>query len=139
MAQYFKNYILNLKHPEFTLQKQVCKFLDIQFPKALYLSDTVASVKLTAPQQIRNKSIQKEGFKCPDLLILEPVGNFKGLFIELKTETPFKKNGEIKKNEHLEGQLKTINELKERGYHATFSWGFDMTIKIISDYFNQRI
>lgn len=127
-----------MKHPEFKLQKAVCKYLDIQYSSALYLSDTVASIKLTIPQQVRNKEIQKEGFKCPDLLILEPRGNYKGLFIELKTETPFKKNGEIKKNDHLEGQNRTINDLKARGYYATFSWGFDMTRQIIDNYFNQK-
>ena len=128
-------------HPEFILQKAVCRYLNVQFPKALYLSDTVAAVKLSMPQQARNKSIQKDGFKCPDLLILEPIGKFKGLFIELKTEKPFKKDGTIKasQNNHLEGQLKTINNLKERGYYSCFSWGFDMTKEIIDNYFNQKL
>ena len=127
--------------PEFTLQKSVCQYLNIQYPKAVYMSDTVASIKLTIPQQVRNKAIQKDGFKCPDLLIFEPNENFKGLFIELKNETPFKKNGEIKasQNNHLELQLKTLEQMKERGYYATFSWGFEMTKKIIDDYFSNKL
>jgi len=130
-----------LVHPEFTLQKYICQYLNVQYPKALYLSDTVASVKLSLPQQSRNKSIQKDGFKCPDLLVLEPIGEFKGLFIELKIESPFKKDGQIKasQKDHLKGQLKTINDLKERGYYATFSWGFDMTKSIIDNYFNHKL
>ena len=123
-----------MKHPEFQLQSQVCNWLKIQYPKVLFASDTIASIKLTPQQQLRNKKIQNSDFKLPDLLIFEPKGNFSGLFIELKVKSPFKKNGEILKDEHLEGQLKTINDLKSKGYYACFSWSFEMTISIINQY-----
>lgn len=126
------------KQPEFELQKSICRWLSIQYPKALYLSDTIASVKLTIPQQNRNKLIQKNAFKCPDLLIFEPNEKYKGLFIELKVKSPFKKNGEILKDEHLEGQQKTINDLKSKGYYACFSWGFEMTVEIINKYMSEK-
>ena len=64
---------------EFILQKQICQWLSIQYPDVLFLSDTVASVKLTMPQSIRNKSIQKNGFKTPDLIILCPNKDYYGL------------------------------------------------------------
>ena len=82
------------------------------------------------------KKIQKNGFSCTDLLILEPTNGYSGLFIELKIETPFKKNGEIKasKDDHLKNQLEAINKLKEKGYMALFSWNFDMTKDIIDNY-----
>ena len=123
-----------MKHPEFQLQSQVCNWLKIQYPKVLFASDTIASIKLTPQQQLRNKKIQNSDFKLPDLLIFEPKGSFSGLFIELKVKSPFKKNGEILKDEHLEGQLKTINDLKSKGYYACFSWSFEMTISIINQY-----
>lgn len=122
------------KQNEYLLQKQVCEYLELQYPNVLFLSDTIASIKLTMPQAVRNKAIQKKGFKCPDLLILEPNELFNGLFIELKTETPFRKDGRIKKNEHLEGQLKTINELSKKNYFCCFSWSFEMTKEIIDKY-----
>ncbi len=122
--------------PEFILQKQVCKWLDLQFPKVLYLSDTIASIKLTIPQQVRNKQIQKQGFKCPDLLILQPNNTYHGLFIELKVKNPYKKDGLIYKDEHLEAQYKTITDLQSKGYYATFSWDFEMTKTIITEYLN---
>ena len=122
------------KQPEFQLQKAVCKYLNYQYPNVLYLSDTIASVKLTIPQSIRNASIQKQGFKTPDLIILQPNRKYNGLFIELKIKTPFKKNGELLKNEHLEAQQKTIDDLNERGYYACFSWSFEMTKEIIDNY-----
>lgn len=122
------------RQPEYHLQKMVCDYLRLQYPEVLFLSDTVASVKLTAIQGARNKAIQNQGFKTPDLIILEPRGGYAGLFIELKVESPFKKDGTFKKDEHLEGQLKSINDLKRKGYYASFSWGFEMTKAMIDNY-----
>lgn len=123
-----------MNHKEFYLHKSVCDYLKLQYPSVLFMSDTIASVKLTMGQAKRNKDIQKQGFKTPDLIIFEPRNGFHGLFIELKTESPFKKDGTIYSNEHLEGQAKTIEDLKQRGYYAAFSWGFDMTKQIIDNY-----
>jgi len=125
--------------PEFTLQKQTCKWLDLQHKDVLYLSDTIASIKLTIPQQVRNKQIQKTDFKCPDLIILQPNNKFHGLFIELKVKSPYKKDGTVYKDEHLEGQQKTIQDLLEKGYFACFSWDFEMTKNIITSYLNNKI
>lgn len=120
--------------PEYSLQVAVCNWLDLQHPNVLYMSDTVASLKLTMGQAMRNKKIQKDGFKTPDLIIFEPRGGYFGLFIELKVKSPFKQNGELLKSDHLEGQQKTINDLIERGYYATFATGFDEAIEIIKKY-----
>lgn len=128
-----------MKHLEYDLQVAVCEYLNYQYSEINYISDTIANLKLTATQAGRNKKIQKNGFKTPDLLIFEPKNNFCGLFIELKLKTPFKKNGIIKAstNNHLEFQLKTIENLNKKGYSAHFSWGFDMTKEIIDNYLNQ--
>ena len=127
-----------MKHKEYELQKQVCEYLNTQYPDVLYMSDTIASVKLTLPQGARNKAIQKEGFKTPDLIIFEPNRFFHGLFIELKTETPYKKNGEIKSNDHLKGQESTLKELIQKGYDAGFAWSFEMAKKRIDVYMDLR-
>lgn len=126
------------KQPEYQLQKQVCAWFRLQFPHTLFMSDTIAATRLTFSQQHRNKAIQCSGFHCPDLIIFEPKGIYHGLFIELKVESPYKKDGTIKKstNDHLYNQYKTIQDLQHRGYFATFSYSFDMTIKIIEDYMN---
>lgn len=97
--------------PEYGLQKHICDYLRVQYPDVLFLSDTVASVRLTIPQQMRNKAIQKNGFACPDLIILEPKNGFNGLFIELKVQSPFKKNGELLKVDHLHRQQKRLQGL----------------------------
>lgn len=128
-----------MKHNEYLLQKQICQLLSFQYPNLLFLSDTVASVKLSIPQQMRNKAIQNSSFKCPDLLILKPNNNHCGLFLELKTKSPFKRNGEILLNEHLIAQHKSINELNDLGYYAAFVWSFDMAKDIIIKYLKNEI
>ena len=123
-----------MHHKEYNLQKQVSKYLELQYPSVLFFSDTIANVKLNKKQGSRNKAIQKDGFKMPDIIILEPNKQFNGLCIELKIESPFKKNGELKKSEHLQGQAKSIKDLNNKGYFATFAVGFDETKKIIDNY-----
>ena len=128
-----------MKHPEYELQKMVCRYLELQYPSVLFLSDVKASVKLTIPQARRNKAIQKHGFKCPDLLILERRGGSAGLFIELKIETPFKKNGDIKasQDDHLKLQFESLMTLNERGYYSGFAWTFEQAKTWIDDYMKQ--
>ena len=122
------------KQLEFELQKAICRYICLQYPNVLFLSDTIASIKLTEMQGARNKLIQKKDFKTPDLIILEPKGIYHGLFIELKIKSPFKKNGSLYKNEHLEAQQKSINDLNQKGYLAMFSVGFEETKKNIDYY-----
>jgi hypothetical protein len=128
-----------MKHPEYYLQVAVCDWLNLKYPTLLFMSDTVASLKLTMGQATRNKKIQKDGFKTPDVIIFEPRGKYHGLFVELKVKSPFKKNGELLKSDHLEGQQKTINDLNERGYYATLATGFDETVGIINNYMNNKL
>jgi hypothetical protein len=125
-----------MKHEEYELQKSVARYLSLIYPEVDFLSDTIASVKLTERQASRNKLVQKQGFKCPDLLILEPRKGFFGLFIELKIATPFKKDGTIKasQKDHLKLQNQYLQKLSSKGYLAVFSWSFDMTKKIIDEY-----
>lgn len=123
--------------PEYQLQKQIATYLKNQYPKVLFLSDTVASVKLTAPQQSRNKEIQCQKFKCPDLIIFQPNNFYHGLFIELKAESPYLKDGiTLKSDLHIQEQNKTLTELTEKGYLAVFIWTFDRAKNIIDGYIN---
>jgi hypothetical protein len=127
-----------MKHEEYELQKSVARYLSYQYTDVDFLSDTIASVKLTERQAGRNKLVQKNGFKCPDVLILEPRKGFCGLFIELKIDTPFKKDGTIKASskDHLKLQHECLQKLSLKGYKAEFSWSFDMTKQIIDEYLN---
>lgn len=124
------------KQPEFILQRQVCAYLRVQYKDVLFMSDTIASVKLTEAQATRNSSVQKRGFKTPDLIIFAPRGIYHGLFIELKVKSPYKKDGSLLENYHLKAQEETIKNLRELGYYAVFSWEFEKTKNIIDWYLN---
>lgn len=128
-----------MKHAEYELQKQVCTYLKMQYPHVMFLSDTVANLSLTMMQATRNKAIQKPGFKCPDLIILHPNKKHKGLFLELKTRSPYQKNGKLYKSEHLEGQQLTMDRLNNIGYFATFSTGFEHSKDFIDRYMKDLI
>lgn len=141
-----------MKHLEFELQKKIANYLNVVHPKILYLSDTIANIKLTPQQQQRNKLIQKAGFKCPDVLILKPNEKYHSLFLELKLESPYKKDGSLKKQmipiykkiggkkikigeyNHLEEQERTLKELNNLGFYACFVWSYEAAIQIIDNY-----
>lgn len=123
---------------EYNLQKSICQYLRIQYPNVLFYSDTVAQVKLTMPQAVRNKAIQKEGFKMPDLVILQPNSKYSGLLIELKKESPLLKNGKLSTEKHIQAQFQSINELKEKGYFACFGWTFEGIKEIVDNYMNLK-
>ena len=129
------------KQSEYAFQKQLCGYINTQYKDVLYLSDTIASVKLSFPQQQRNKAVQKKGFKCPDLIILEPTAKYKGLFLELKIESPYYVNDptRLKANEHIEQQAKSMELLRKKGYFCTFVWDFDTAKQIIDKYLKNEL
>lgn len=125
-----------MQHREYEFQKAVCRYISYKYPDVYFDSDTIASVKLTQQQAARNKAIQKKDFKRPDIAIYEPNNHYHGLFIELKIESPFKKDGTLKKNEHLEAQQKTIEKLNQKGYLALFCWTFEQVESVLNQYFS---
>jgi hypothetical protein len=122
------------QQPEFQLQKMVAEYLCRQYPGVLFLSDARAFLKLTIPQAVRSKQVQKPGFACPDLIIFEPRKGHHGLFFELKAETPLKQDGKFKKDAHIQGQCRFLAILNDKGYHASFQWNFD-EIKRVLDWY----
>jgi hypothetical protein len=132
------------EQPEFLLQCQVSSYLKVQYPKIGFLSDTVASVKLTMQQATRNKKIQCEGFKCPDLIIFATReidgARFSGLLIELKAESPYLKNGKgLSKKQHIQAQGKELDRLASEGYFTAFAWSFEMAKGIIDKYLKGQL
>lgn len=120
--------------PEFELQCAVAEYLRRQYPNVMFLSDVRASLKLTGPQQVRQKKLQADNFAMPDMVIFKPSYGFHGLFLEFKAETPFKKDGTLKKNEHLEAQATAIERLENLDYLAMFVWDFERAKEFIDTY-----
>lgn len=64
---------------------------------------------------------------------------YNGLYLELKAEgnSPFKKDGSLKKDEHLEEQEEMLEALRSRGYKAEFAVGFEEAKELIDDYLGE--
>ena len=126
-----------MKHTESHLAAQVAIYLQIQYPDVIYKFDLASDQRLSIQQANRNSKLLGKWSKgSPDLTILEMKKGYGALFIELKADgsSPFKKNGELKKNIHLETQARFHKKLRAKGYFVTFATGFDETVSIIKEY-----
>ena len=107
----------------------------MQYPDVIFHSDFGSGVKLT-PWQARMQKMQNGGRRAwPDMMIAEPIGNYHGLFIELKREGARlkKQNGEWASS-HIAEQNIMLNELSNKGYKAEFAIGFEQALDLIDDY-----
>lgn len=119
---------------EYILAKQIAQFMRYQYPKIIYHFD-LAGLNLSRAQAGMMKAIQgKRGF--PDLFIAQANECYHGLFLELKTVSPFKKDGTIKKDKHLEEQDEMHIKLRSEGYCTKFVVGYEETEQAIKYYLN---
>jgi hypothetical protein len=131
---------------EHQLYVKIAEYLQENYPDVIYRFDIAADLKLTQGQAAKFKRLHpRRGY--PDLFIAKPKdglnmdtgGNpnyYAGLYLELKAEgnSPFKKDGSLKKDQHLEEQMAILEKLRRRGYRADFATGFDEARAIIDDY-----
>lgn len=135
---------------EHNLYEQIAQYLQLQYPNVIYRFDLAADIKLTPGQAAKHHRLHpKRGY--PDLLIAESSENINskdwngivrewgfyfGLYLEIKTESnsPYKKDGTLKKDQHLEEQARMLEKLRARGYKAEFGVGFEGCKKIIDEY-----
>ena len=120
------------------IQRQICNYISTFYPDIIFLSD-LSGIKLSMYQAKKIRDL-KSCRGIPDLLILEPRNNYHGLLIEIKKDgvRVLKKDGKVPKNDHLQEQWKVVNNLRLKGYYATFCIGYAHTKKIIDDYLNQK-
>ena len=135
---------------EHSLYEQIARYLQLQYPSVIYRFDVGSDLKLTPGQAAKHKRLHPErGY--PDLYIAESSENINskdwngivrewgfyfGLYLEIKTESnsPYKKDGTLKKDQHLEEQARMLEKLRARGYKAEFGVGFEGCKKIIDEY-----
>lgn len=141
---------------EHSLYEQIARYLQLQYPNVIYRFDIAADLKLTPGQAAKHKRLHPErGY--PDLFIAKPkevkvktalgggyilveAKTLSGLYLEIKTESnsPYKKDGTLKKDQHLEEQAKMLEKLRARGYRAEFGVGFEGCKQIIDEYFKKQ-
>ena len=122
------------KITERLVHKQVAVYLKNQYPKVRFI--TTLDGEFFSEHQAQHVRALQHSRGAPDLLIFAPMWTYFGLAIEIKRtrSDAFKKNGELKKSEHLEEQQEWLNYLAGAGWKATFGCGFDECKLIIDKY-----
>ena len=110
--------------PEHDIQCEIVRRLKEHSPKIMFCA-TVGGVRLSMNQAKRMKAA---GYLAgvPDMLFFEPRGEHVGLAIELKA-----KRGRVSA-----AQRDAIRRLNDRGWRAVVCTGFDETVAVLRDYFD---
>ncbi len=120
---------------EDNIHKQICEYIKLQYPDFEFNTD-MSGIKLTIGQAKKIKKLRSSR-AFPDIVIYEPTTKYCGLFLEVKKETPFKINGDLKKCEHLKEQQIKMDKLIYKGYSCSFVWSLDMAINVINEYLDE--
>ena len=116
--------------PEYKIQAAFVKEMSVRYPEIMVFSDCAAHIKKTLFQQQRANALSTPGEKWPDVMIAQPSGDYAGLWLEFKAETPYKVDGAtLKKNDHNEAQRDTMARLWNRGYACHFVWTVEMAME----------
>lgn len=124
----------NNKHEQ-KLQIQIATYMKLKHPEIIFYSDVASGCKLTIGQTMLNKRMQYSR-ALPDMFIAHTNRTCGGLFLELKKskDQVCRKDGTIRKNEHIQEQAEMLRKLQLRGYKAVFACGFDESVNIIEEY-----
>lgn len=123
------------------IQIMCSDWINIRYPELskLYFFNSFQGMRLNFGQIKKAKKTGGLKTGLPDFMFMKNNGVYSGLFIELKKETPYLKNGQLKKDDHLELQRDVLEQLKIEGYFAVFAWSFDQFKKIVTDYMENKL
>jgi len=124
------------------LHIQICDYIKLQYPDVIFTSESsgeyVGGKDGKGWARLQKMKRKRSIHKLPDIWIVEPNSSFHGMFLEIKKESPFKKNGELKAGGHLEAQSYILEMLKKKRYFAQFVWTFDDARFLIDLYMSTR-
>lgn len=138
---------------EYDIYKKIAEYMAVQYPTVIYHFD-LAGANMSMAQAGKNNAIQmaekdieqvhfnkrgklkKQTIKFPDFQICRRSfqGEFIGLFLEIKKEGIYKKDGSTCKTEHIRQQKKILHRLNSQGYFAEFAIGVAQAINFINYY-----
>tara|TARA_R110000787_G_scaffold212140_2_gene321927 strand:+ start:1035 stop:1442 length:408 start_codon:yes stop_codon:yes gene_type:complete len=115
-------------------QIKLCDYIRENYPETIFNSDH-SGIRVGQGLANKIKKLHSEN-GIPDLSIDEPRGGYFGLKIELKAtgNSPFRKTGMLKDNEHLRTQWKMLTRLCNKGYFAGFCTGYDEAKAVVDWY-----
>lgn len=122
------------------LHAQICDYIKKRYPSVIFNTD-LSGLRLTLGQATQAKHL-RSGNGFPDIVIYKMKTElyvdkvYGALFLEVKKESPFKRNWKLKNNAHLIEQNEMHIRLRDAGYAACFVWTFEQAVKIIDNYLN---
>ena len=120
-------------------QIQFIKYAELQYPGIEFRVDKDGQFARGKALWSKAKQKGKKGF--PDVVIPVPRGTYTGLVIEMKRsgEAVYKKDGGLRKDDHLEDQQWWLNWFKSCGCHAVFCIGFDEAKQVLDNYMREKL
>jgi hypothetical protein len=127
-----------MRKQEERLQSQLSRYIRLQYPNVVFTSES-SGLRVAIGVAVKMKN-QRSDHKLPDMIILESNEKYNGLIIELKKNRAeiYKKDGTLKKSEHVEKQRKTLLLLKLQGYMAVFCCGFEDAKNVVDYYMSVK-
>lgn len=118
-----------MKNPEQLLATEVANFLMMEYPNIIYRFDIAADIPLPPHLASRNRQLHGKFTRgYPDLLICKKVGDFGGLYLELKATK------KVPNTEHTRRQAIYHQLLRDAGYKAMFVCGLENAKKEIKKF-----
>jgi len=109
-------------------------YMKYKHPKILVNAD-MGGIKLSIGYAVKCKRLgNRKGW--PDIFLAEPVGNYHGLFLEMKQVGVkcYKKDGSVVAVDRIIEQHNVLETLRSKGYVAMFCEGFDQAVTVTEDY-----
>lgn len=110
------------------LMNAVCKYLRQR--GYLFYGDFAAGMYLSM-YQARLVARYRSCIGLPDVVVFHRTEQYVGFAFELKKQSPYKKNGELRKDAHIAEQHKVLQRLREMGWYADFVWNLEQVKKIL--------
>tara|TARA_R110000787_G_scaffold106693_3_gene214493 strand:+ start:1166 stop:1537 length:372 start_codon:yes stop_codon:yes gene_type:complete len=113
---------------------QICNYIKVKYPSVLFTSEN--SGLRVFWKQAKMLKAMRSCSGLPDIMIFEPRKQKAGMFLEVKKEGTkiYKRDGDLRKDKHLNEQEDILHRLKQKGYFAEFVVGFDEARSIIDWY-----
>ena len=130
------------KLSEEQIHRQCVRWLKAQYPKVMFITDMsgvpmhpVTAAKMSALRSCNgfpdimifvNKWEWNEDYKSPDI--------YSGLMLELKSKSPYLKDGTLSKEKHIQEQALVHDRLRAEGWKVVFVWSLDQFMKTVNAY-----
>jgi rhamnose utilization protein RhaD (predicted bifunctional aldolase and dehydrogenase) len=130
-----------VNNSEDIVQLAVITYLKLQYPQVRFMANYLSGARLPIYLAKKAKRLGQAGQGTPDLFIFYKNDKYSMLVLELKADNsnPYKLNGMLKTNEHLEKQSKYLTYLNKQGAYASFATGVSEAISLIDKYMSNEL